>query len=90
MPDLKQCEIAKVMTSSTISNVQLNTEYNSVSNDDKAKLSTTIDAILKEHSLPLDKGWKIMQNDFSDIASQYNVNSATAFCIYMDWKNENQ
>ena len=88
MLSAKQCELARVMTKDTISDIQMNAEYDTISDMDKRAAAELIDGLVKEHNMPFDKGIGVMQKDFSDVAAQFQISPATLFCIYMASKNQ--
>lgn len=86
MLGIKQCEIARTMTKSTTSDSTINVEFNSMNLSDKITAANEIDALVKIHNLPFDKGFNIMVEDFNAIANKYSISPATLFCIYMESK----
>lgn len=88
MLSAKQCELARVMTKDTVSDIQMNAEYQTVSDDDKSIAAEQIDMLLKEHNMPFDKGIGLLQADFAEVASKFQISPATLFCVYMASKNK--
>lgn len=88
MLSAKQCELARVMTRDTISDIQMNSEYQTMSDTDKTIAADQIDDLLKKHNMPFDKGIGLLQDDFSEVASKFQISPATLFCIYMASKNK--
>lgn len=86
MLGIKQCEIARTMTKSTTSDSTINVEFNSMNLSDKITSANEIDALVKMHNLPFDKGFDIMVEDFNTIADKYSISPATLFCVYMESK----
>lgn len=74
------------MTRDTATDAMIISEYSSMSSPDKQNAAREIDVLLKQHDMPFDKGIKVMQSDFSNIASKFNIHPATLFCVYMDFK----
>lgn len=88
MLSAKQCELARVMTKDTISDTKMNAEYQTMSDTDKTIAADQIDRLLKEHNMPFDKGIGLLQDDFANVASKFQISPATLFCIYMSSKNK--
>lgn len=88
MLSAKQCELARVMTKDTTSDIQMNAEYQTMSDADKTIAADQIDSLLKEHNMPFDKGIDLLQDDFAKVASQFQISPATLFCVYMASKNK--
>lgn len=88
MLSAKQCELARVMTKDTISDTQMNAEYQTMSDTDKTIAANQIDSLLKEHNMPFDRGIGLLQDDFANVASRFHISPATLFCIYMSSKNK--
>ena len=97
MLSAKQCELARVMTKDTISDIQMNAEYQTMSDADKTIAADQIDVLLKAHNMPFDKGIDLLQDDFAKVASQddfakvasqFQISPATLFCVYMASKNK--
>lgn len=88
MLSAKQCELARVMTKDTVSDIQMNAEYQTVSDDDTSIAAEQIDMLLKEHNMPFYKGIGLLQADFAEVASKFQISPATLFCVYMASKNK--
>lgn len=80
----KQCEVARTMTSSKAPDTQINQEALNMSDKQKKQTVDAISRLVKIHDMPIDKGWPIMKRDFDIIASEFLIDPATLFCIYMD------
>ena len=81
----RQLELARVVTGSTATNDLISREVESISEKDKNSMCQKLDAILKEHEMPIDQGWKCLKEDFSVVAAEYNIDTASLFAIYMVW-----
>ncbi len=88
MLSAKQCELARVMTKDTTSDIQMNAEYQTMSDADKTIAADQIDVLLKAHNMPFDKGIGLLQDDFAKVAKKFQISPATLFCIYMASKNK--
>lgn len=89
MLSFTQCNIARTMTQTTTSDVEINKEFNSVIPSVKKSIFIEIDKLIKQHDMPIDNGLGIMMNDFLTISQKYSISPATSFCIYMDYKQQN-
>ncbi len=85
-----QFELVRAITQSTASNGQINYEYTSLTDLQKEQAGKAIDVILKNHNMPFDEGWRIMNRDLQHIASEFLIDPATLFCVYMDWISRNK
>ena len=86
MLSFKQCELARIMTQTTISDVQINDEFKSTDLTTKICASKKLNELLQLHNESFDLGFSIMTEDFLAIAKEYNISPATLFCIYMESK----
>lgn len=86
MLSFKQCELARTMTKTTISDVQINDEFKSINLTSKICASEKLEALLQLHNKPFDLGFNTMTEDFSAVAKEYGISPATLFCIYMESK----
>ena len=84
-PSYRQCELARAMTRSSVTDLQITKELASMTTEEWNKQCKILDNFLIAHDMPLDKGWDLMCNDFYNIASANHVNEATLFVAYMDW-----
>lgn len=85
----RQLELARVMTGSKATNDMIIGEIKAISDKDKNIMCKKLDAILKEHEKPIDQGWKCLKDDFSAVASEYNVDVASLYYFYMEWMKQN-
>ena len=86
MPNDKQCEIAKQITGSKLTNMEINVQCNGISSPDKFILSNSIEKLLRTRDVAIEEGWKMFRQEFENIALEYLVDPAVAFCLYKDWK----
>mgnify|MGYP004695556501 CR=1 FL=1 len=78
-----QCEIARKMTNTNTTDVQIQCEYATLTEQQKNDISAKIDGLIRAHSGPIDTAYPEMVEDFRVISTAYGVSSATTFCIYM-------
>ena len=86
-PSTKQCEIARAMTRSEATDLQITKELATMTESEWYKQCEILNNFLIAHNMPLDKGWDIFCNDFYNIASSNQVDEATLFVAYMSWLN---
>lgn len=86
-PSSKQCEIARAMTRSEVTNSQIMRELSTMTESEWDKQCEILDKFLKEHNISFDKGWDLLCTDFINIAAANQVDEATLFVAYMDWMN---
>ena len=86
-PNSRQCEIARAMTKSCITNVQIREELHKLSDSEWDVQCTLLDGLLKEHNASFDKAFPVAVDDFRTIGASNGVNEATLFVAYMEWKN---
>lgn len=55
---------------------------------EKQEASLFADTLLLKHNTSIDKGLGVIANDFNHIANKYNLDPASLFWIYMEWKRE--
>lgn len=84
----KQCEIARLLTKTNITNEQINTEYNSIKKTDSDLAVQEINGLLIKHNDSFDKGFDVMTDDFTIISSKYDISPATLFCLLMEYFNK--
>jgi len=90
MPNDNQCNIARKITQSSATDIKINMQYTGVNSSDRFMLSNSIENILKTLHMPVEEGWKTLRPEFENIALEYLINPATAFCIYEDWKSNRE
>ncbi len=88
MPSENQCEIARQITGSNTSSIDINTQCRTISSADRFLLPKTIKKFLKTKNVPVEGGWKVYKDDLDGIALDYLVSSAAAYCIYKDWQKK--
>lgn len=86
-PSRKQCEIARAMTKSNVSDDVIREELRRLTESEWNEQCSILDNELKEHNAPFDKGFPIMVDDFVNIGAANGVDEATVFVAYMEWKN---
>lgn len=87
-PSNRQCEIARVMTKSSASDIQISNELGTMTQQEWIEQCKILDKALIEHNMPFDKGWNIMCADFINIGAANSVDEATVFVAYMDLKSQ--
>lgn len=87
-PSTKQCEIARAMTRSKATDLQITKELATMTESEWYKQCEILNNILIAHNMPLDKGWDNLCIDFCNIASANQVNEATLFVAFMSWLNK--
>lgn len=76
----KQCEMARTMMKSKITNDYIIQEYNKTSVDEWDKMCVQIDTLLRNHNAPInDSRWDRMIEDFSVVASGNNVDKTVLY-----------
>lgn len=81
----KQFELAKLITGSIATYEQIENEVKSLTDKIKNQMGKKLDKLLKEHDKSIDQGWDCLKEDFSVIATEYNIDKASLFAIYMSW-----
>lgn len=84
----KQCELARLLTQDTASDIQINSEYAVLLDETKTVAAQAIDELVKLHNMPFDKAVSVLAEDFKTISSQHGISPATLFCVYMEIKNK--
>lgn len=79
----KQCEIARLMTQDTASDIQINAEHQTITDDKASQIAQDVDRLCQQHDMPFEKGIAVMRADFYNIAQQHHISPSTLFCIYM-------
>lgn len=79
---------ARLVTGSSATDRDISIQYLGIKSHSKFLLVKAIDMTLKRYSLPLDTGWNILNEDFNNIALQYLIDPATAYCLFVDWKSK--
>lgn len=87
-PNNKQCEIARLITRSEASDIQITMELETMTEKEWYKQCEILNNFLIAHNMPLDEGWDILCNDFYNIAAANQVDKATLFVAFMDWLNK--
>lgn len=80
----KQCEIARLMTQDIASDIQINAERQTITDDKASQIAQEADCLCQQHNMPFEKGITVMRADFYNIAQQYHISPSTLFCIYME------
>lgn len=88
IPSNSQCDIARLMTKSNITDNQIIKELSAMPQLELDNRCMILDKLLKEHSMPFDEGWSTMVNDFANAGFENQVDKATMFVIYMNWKSK--
>lgn len=84
-PSNRQCEIARLLTKSKVTDLKIKQELSSMTETEWNKQCEILNNFLIAHNMPFDKGWDLMCNDFYNISSANNVDVATLFVAYMEW-----
>lgn len=87
-PSNRQCELARLLTKSKTTNLQITKELSTMTEAEWDKQCEILNNFLIAHDMPLDKGWDLMCNDFYNIASANQVDEATLFVAFMNWLNK--
>lgn len=87
-PNNKQCEIARAMTRSEATDLQITKELATMTETEWYKQCEILNDFLIAHNKPLDEGWNIFCDDFCTIAAANQVDEATLFVAYMNWLNK--
>ena len=88
MPNDKQCNIARELTGSGVTNLEINMQYDGLSISDRFIMSNSIERMLRTNNIAIEDAWEELRPEIEDIASEYLIDPAVAFCIYTDWKRE--
>lgn len=86
-PSNRQCELARAMTKSNATNLQITKELSTMTEAEWNKQCEILNNFLIAHNVPLDKGWDLMCNDYYNIAAANDVDEATLFVAFMEWLN---
>lgn len=84
----QQCEIARLMTGSTVSDEIILRNVENTHYLIKKEASSLVDKLIQKHDLPFDKAYPIVKDDFNRIAVRYDLDVAALFWIYMEWKGK--
>lgn len=87
-PSNRQCEVARVMTKSDVSNEQIIKDLKCTSQENWNQMCTVLDGMLKKHNMPFDKGQIPLMEDFISISTANGINEASLFIAYMNWKKK--
>lgn len=86
----KQCEMARTMMKSKITNDYIIQEYNKTSVDEWDKMCVQIDTLLRNHNAPInDSRWDRMIEDFSVVASGNNVDKTVLYVAFQTIPRKN-
>ena len=88
MPSGKQCDLARRVTGSKESDININMQCDAISSSDKFLLSNSIDRLIKKFSVSIETGWDVLKEDLERIALEYLVGPAASYCIYKEWKHK--
>lgn len=84
----QQCDIARLMTGSTVSNQTILKGVKATNYLVKEEASRLVDKLLKKHNLPFDEAYLFVKDDFNKIAKKYDLDVAALFWIYMEWRSK--
>lgn len=84
----QQCEIARLMTGSTVSDEKILHNVLTTNYLVKEEASGLVDKLIQIHNLPFDKAYPLVKDDFNRIAKKYDLDVAALFWIYMEWKGK--
>lgn len=81
-------EIARLATDSKLSNQEILVFVKEVDQGTREKVCLEIDQKVKESHLPISEAFSLIRNDFNQTATNYNMDQAVLFWIYMEWLNK--
>ena len=82
----KQCELARTMMKSAVSNDYIMQEYNKIYDDDWNEICLQIDRLLKKHNASFnEKRWNTMIVDFINVAAANQIDETVLYVAYMQW-----
>lgn len=87
-PNNRQCEVARVMTKSNVSNEQIIKDLERITQEEWNQMCVILDGLLKKHSMPFDKGQFLLVEDIISVSTASGVNEASLFIAYMNWKQK--
>lgn len=85
-PTHRQCEVARTLCKSSASDEQIKKELLNKTEIEWCMWSEILEKILSANNIPLDEGIML----FHQMASPNQIDSATLFTAYMQWKNRNK
>ena len=89
----RQCEIARTMMKSEVTDEYIQKEYNKIPVDEWDEMCIQVDTLLKKHNAPInDRRWNKMIEDFVVVAAMNGVNETVLYIAFMEWisKKENK
>lgn len=86
-PSSKQCEIARAMTKSSVSDDVIREELRKLTESEWNEQCSILDRALQKYNEPFDKAFHKAQTDFVNIGAANGVDEATVFVAYMEWRN---
>ena len=89
-PSHHQCELARVLMKSNVTDKQIIDDLLSMKKSVWYIICENLDETLKEHSDAFDRGHNQMIRDFRKVADMNQVDEASVYIAYMSWKNKNK
>lgn len=86
-PSHHQCELARVLMKSNVTDKQIVDDLLSMKKSVWYIICENLDETLKEHSDSFDRGRDQMIKDFRKVAGMNRVDEASVYIAYMNWKN---
>ena len=86
-PSKKQCELARVMTSSNVPDGVIKKELRKLTESEWFEQCAILDKFLQKYHIPFDKGYPLAKADLINIGTANGVDEATVFVAYMEWRN---
>lgn len=87
-PNNRQCEVARVMTKSDVSNEQIIEDLEHTSQEDWNQMCVILDRLLKRYNMPFDKGRIFLVEDIISVSTANGVNEASLLIAYMNWREK--
>lgn len=88
MTKQEQYEVARVMTGSKTSNEVIDIQLATIDDSTRSLAPLAVHKMIQENSLPFNQVFTKSKSEFNQIATEHKIDSATLFCIYMQWRNK--
>lgn len=86
MPTVEQqSNIARSITGSKLETNLIIAGVKGIEESKKETVCSLIETMIKKYDLSFDKAFPYIQDGFNNISSDYNIDPAILFWVYMDW-----
>lgn len=83
----EQCNIARLMTKSDVTDEIIISEVSSINPLIKNEASAVVDVLLRElDGVSFDKAFPKIEAKFVAVAEKYGIDKASLFWMYMEWR----